>query len=85
MTVHALVLQSHDSNVLSYSECKIAKIFWGFAPGSQGGLKAYPPPPPPKIPQQHKIAGYSTVTTLFATNGLLETPKQQILDSYSIS
>ena len=46
MTVHALVLQSHDSNVLSYSECKIAKIFWGFAPGSQGGLKAYPPPPP---------------------------------------
>ena len=45
MTVHALVLQSHDSNVLSYSECKIAKIFWGFAPGSQGGLKAYPPPP----------------------------------------
>ena len=44
MTVHALVLQSHDSNVLSYSECKIAKIFWGFAPGSQGGLKAYPPP-----------------------------------------
>ena len=64
MTVHALVLQSHDSNVLSYSECKIAKIFWGFAPGSQGGLKAYPPL---KIPQLHKIGGYGTVTTLFAT------------------
>ena len=22
---------SHESNVLSYSECKIATIFWGFA------------------------------------------------------
>ena len=31
MTVHALVPQCALS-VLSCSECKIAKIFWGFAP-----------------------------------------------------
>ena len=40
MTVHALVSQCALS-VLSCLECKIAKIFWGFAPGSHwGGLAA---------------------------------------------
>ena len=59
--------------------------FPGICPWKPGeGLK-HTPPPPLKIPQLHKIAGYDTVTTLFATNGLLETPKQQIIDSYSIS
>ena len=28
-----LLLQSHESDVLSYSDCKIAKIFWGFVHG----------------------------------------------------
>ena len=30
---HRSFSQSHESNVLSYSECKIAEIFQGFAPG----------------------------------------------------
>ena len=39
---HSL-LQSQESNVLSYSECKIAKTFQGFAPGPHwGGLTALP-------------------------------------------
>ena len=59
MTVHALDPQCALS-VLSYSECKIAKIFWGFAPRPHwGGLTA--PPPLPKIPQHPPIiAGYGT-------------------------
>ena len=42
MTVYALVPQCALS-VLSYSECKIAKIFWGFIPGPyRGELTALP-------------------------------------------
>ena len=34
---------SHESNVLSYSECKIAKIFWGFALGPHWRWLTVPP------------------------------------------
>ena len=45
MTVNALVPQCSVS-VLSYSECKIAKIFWGFAPGPHwGGFTVAPNTP----------------------------------------
>ena len=36
-------VQSHESDVLSYSECKLVKLFWGFAPGSPLG-RAYSAP-----------------------------------------
>ena len=52
------LLQSQESDVLSYSDCKIAKHFQGFAPGPHWrGLTA-----PPQTPWLHsqKIAGYST-------------------------
>ena len=40
------LLQSQESNVLSYSECKIAKNFQGFAPGPLwGGLTVLPQTP----------------------------------------
>ena len=43
------LLQSQESDVLSYSECKIAKNFQGFAPGPHwGGLTA-----PPQTPRLH--------------------------------
>ena len=50
MTDHALVPQRALSlSVLSYSECKIGKIFQGFTPGPHWrGLSA--PPPPPRLP-----------------------------------
>ena len=36
-----MTIQSHESNVLSYSECRIANVFWGFSPGPHwGGLIA---------------------------------------------
>ena len=42
MTIHALVPQ-FALFVLSYSKCKIAKIFWGFASGPHwGGLTSHP-------------------------------------------
>ena len=50
MTVHALVLQRALS-ILSYSECKITKIFRGFAPGphSEGfTAPSVSPAAPPK-------------------------------------
>ena len=72
-----MIVQSHESDVLSYSECKIAKSFWGFCPGLHWeGLTASPLPPPldSPAPQQffsslrssknrhsQKIAGYGTV------------------------
>ena len=47
---HCWLLQSHKSNVLSYSECKIAKILWGFAPELHwGGLTATPLPRLPRL------------------------------------
>ena len=50
MTVHALVLQRALS-ILSYSECKITKIFRGFAPGPHSeGLTA--PSVSPAAPQK---------------------------------
>ena len=71
-----MTVQSHKSNVLSYSEYKITKIFWSFAPGTYwGGLTA---PPVPDYPAAHwffgslcssknrhpqKIAGYATGPT----------------------
>ena len=47
---------SHKSSVLSYSECKIAKSFQGFAPGSH--CREHPAPDSPVA--QQKIAGYGT-------------------------
>ena len=32
-----MTIQSHESNVLSYSECRIAKVFWGFSSGPHWG------------------------------------------------
>ena len=69
MTVHALVSQCALS-VWSYSECKITKIFWGFAPGLHwGGLTASTESPAAqrffslrssKNRQPKKIAAYGT-------------------------
>ena len=60
MTIHALVPQC-ALFVLSYSECKIVKIFQGFIPGPQwGGLTA-----PPKLP---------SCTTVFLFAMLIEKP-----------
>ena len=75
MIVHTLVLQCGLS-VLSYSECKIAKMFWDFAPGPHwGGLTAPPDSPaaqrfysllcllnwhPPPPPKKKKVVGYGT-------------------------
>ena len=64
------LLQSDDSHVLSYSECKIAKMFRGFAPGPHwGGLIAAPGPQAAqwffvfrKTGSPKKIAGYGTDT-----------------------
>ena len=72
MTVHALVPQCALS-VLSYSECKIAKIIRGFAPGPHWrGLTA--PPPPPRLPW---------CTTVFLLATLVEKPAnpQKLLDA----
>ena len=47
---HCSLSQSYESDVLSYSECEIAKIFQGFAPGPHwGGITPPPPPPPPPL------------------------------------
>ena len=39
---HCSLSQSHESEVLSYSECKIAKIFQDFAPGPHWGQLTVP-------------------------------------------
>ena len=71
---HRSLSQSHKSDVLSYSECKIVTIFWSFAPGTHWeGLPAPPLPPDSPAAQRffsllrssknrhpQKIAGYST-------------------------
>ena len=48
---HRSLSQSHKSDVLSYSECKIVTIFWSFAPGTH--WEGLPAPPPPQTPQLH--------------------------------
>ena len=50
--LHALALQCGHS-VLSYSECKIAKVFHGFAPGAIAEVLQHPPPPPRPHCQLH--------------------------------
>ena len=40
---HCSLSQNHESDVLSYSECKIAKIFRVFAPGPHWGSLTAPP------------------------------------------
>ena len=63
--------QNQQSNVLSYSECKIAKNFQGFAPGPNCGGVTAPPDSPTaqrifsllhssKNRHPQKIAGYGT-------------------------
>ena len=43
---HRSLLHSHESNVLSYSEFKMTKVFWGFAPGPYWGSFTLPPDSP---------------------------------------
>ena len=52
MTIHALVPQCALS-VLSYSEYKIAKIFWDFTPGPHWGGLQHPLPPDSPAAQQY--------------------------------
>ena len=62
---HRSLSQSHKSDVLSYSECKIVTIFWSFAPGTHWeGLPA-PPSPPPRLP---------SCTTVFLLATLVKKP-----------
>ena len=62
--------QSQESDVLSYSECKIAKNFQGITPGPHwGGLTV-----PAQAPRPHK--GFSSCYTCQKTN----TP-QKLLDT----
>ena len=62
--------QSQESDVLSYSECEIAKNFQGITPGPHwGGLTA-----PPQTPRLHK--GFSPCYACRKTN----TP-QKLLDT----
>ena len=74
-----LLLQSHDSDVLSYSDCKIAKIFWGFAMDPAGYDLQCPPDSPAaqrffsmlhllKNGHPLKNAGYSTAQLQIQTN-----------------
>ena len=58
---HCSLLQNHKSDVFSYSESKIVKVFQGFAPGPHwGGLTG-----PPRLP---------SCTTVFLLVMLFEKP-----------
>ena len=64
---HCSLSQSCESNVLNYSECKIAKIFQGFVPGPHwGGIRLSPllPSPPPDL----------SCTTVFLLAKLIKKP-----------
>ena len=58
-----MIVQSHESDVLSYSECKIAKSFWGFCPGLhwEGLTASPPPPPPPRLPSSATVFLFATL------------------------
>ena len=67
---HCLLLQCHKSNVLSYSEWKIAKIFWGFAPGPHWRRLTAPP----RLP---------SCTTIFLLVMLVEKQTPQKIAAYN--
>ena len=69
------LLQSSESDVLSYSECKIAKNFQGFAPGPHwGGLTA-----PPQTARLHN--GFSTSEACWKTGTLKKLLDMALLSS----
>ena len=72
---HRSLSQSHERDVLSYSECKIANIFWGFASKRHwGGLTVTPDSPAAqrffsllhssKNRYTQNIAGYGTALSV---------------------
>ena len=67
---HRSLSQSHKSNVLSYSECKIANIFQGFTPERHWGRLTVPP-------------RLTNCTTFFSSLSLLKNRHPQKIAGYS--